>query len=297
MLHTLFEWCIQPFIEFDFMRRALVAVVCLALGAAPLGVLLLLRRMSLVGDAISHGILPGVALGYIAAGYNLWAMGLGGLLAGLAIAIAVGIASRITALQEDANFAAFYLGCLALGVALVSRYGSQVELLHLLFGSVLAIDHATLTLVTTVASITLLALGLSWRGLLVYMTDPLFLHARTGFSLHWHIVLLVLVVMNLVAGFQSMGTLMGVGLMMLPAIIARLWAKSMEGILLLAVSLAVLSGYAGLLVSYHVELPSGPAIILFATVVYMISLIVGKQGGWLAQRLIYTKHVEKQARH
>lgn len=285
MLNTVFEWLIQPFIEFDFMRRALVSVVCLALGAAPLGVLLLLRRMSLVGDAISHGVLPGVALGYIIAGYNLWVMGLGGLLAGLAIAVAVGIASRITTLQEDANFAAFYLGCLALGVALVSRYGSQVDLLHLLFGSVLAIDHNALTLVASVASITLLLLALSWRGLLVYMTDPLFLRTRTRFSLHWQILLLVLVVMNLVAGFQSMGTLMGVGLMMLPAIIARLWAKRMENILLLAVLLAVFSGYAGLLVSYHIELPSGPAIILFATVMYMVSLIFGKRGGWLAQHL------------
>lgn len=292
MLNTVFEWFIQPFVEFDFMRRGLVSVVCLALGAAPLGVLLVLRRMSLVGDAISHGVLPGVALGYMAAGYNLWAMGLGGLLAGLAIAVAVGIASRITTLQEDANFAAFYLGCLALGVALVSRYGSQVELLHLLFGSVLAIDHATLTLVAAVASTTVLVLALSWRGVLVYMTDPLFLRARVGVSLHWQLLLLILVVMNLVAGFQSMGTLMGVGLMMLPAIIARLWAKSMESILFLAVFLAVFSGYAGLLVSYHVELPSGPAIILFATVVYMVSIIFGKQGGWLAQRLAHTRYTQ-----
>lgn len=288
MLSLLFDWLIQPFIEFDFMRRALVSVVCLALGAAPLGVLLLLRRMSLAGDAISHGILPGVALGYMAAGYNLWAMGLGGLLAGLTIAIAVGIASRITTLQEDANFAAFYLGCLALGVILVSRYGSQTDLLHLLFGSVLAIDHDALTLVATVASSTLLALALSWRGLLLYMTDPLFLQARVGFSLHWHLLLLALVVMNLVASFQAMGTLMGVGLMMLPAIIARLWAKTMEGILLVAVVLAAISGYVGLLLSFYVDFPSGPAIIVFATMVYVVSLIFGKQGGWLAQRLAHT---------
>lgn len=288
MLDLLFNWLIQPFIEFDFMRRALASVISLALGAAPLGVLLLLRRMSLAGDAISHGVLPGVALGYIVAGHNLWAMGLGGLLAGLTIAIAVGIASRISTLQDDANFAAFYLGCLALGVVLVSRYGSQTDLLHLLFGSVLAIDYNALTLVASVSSITLLALALSWRGILTYMTDPLFLRARVGISLHWHVLLLVLVVMNLVASFQAMGTLMGVGLMMLPAIIARLWAKTIEAIMLLAIVLAALSGYAGLLLSFYVDFPSGPAIILCATVVYMVSLVFGKQGGWLAQRLAQT---------
>lgn len=289
MLTTLFEWLIQPFIEFDFMRRGLVSVICLALGAAPLGVLLLLRRMSLVGDAISHGVLPGVALGYIAAGYNLWAMGLGGLLAGLAIAIAVSIAGRITSLQEDANFAAFYLGCLALGVVLISRYGSQTDLLHLLFGSVLAIDYNALTLVAVVSSATVLLLALGWRGLLVYMADPLFLRARIGMSVHWHLLLLFLVVMNLVASFQAMGTLMGVGLMMLPAIIARLWAKTMEAILLVAVLMATISGYAGLLLSFYVDFPSGPAIILFATTVYVVSLIFGKQGGWLAQRLAHMR--------
>ena len=111
---------IQPFIEFGFMRRALIACVALAVSATPLGVFLSLRRMSLIGDALSHAVLPGAAIGYLISGLSLVAMGVGGLIAGLAVALLSGAVSRYTPLKEDASFAGFYLGSLALGVTLVS---------------------------------------------------------------------------------------------------------------------------------------------------------------------------------
>ncbi|MDO4795386.1 MAG: metal ABC transporter permease [Brachymonas sp.] len=284
MLWTLWNWLGQPFVEFDFMRQALLGIVCLALGTAPLGVLLQLRRMSLMGDAISHAVLPGVAAGYLLAGHNVWAMGAGGLMAGLMMALGVGLASRRSPVREESHLAAFYLACLALGVAAVSRYGSQADLLHLLFGSVLAIDTSTLYLLGAVAGITLLVLAVFRRIFLAQAIDPLFLQARGGHSTLWHIVFLMLVVLNLVAGFQAMGTLMAVGLMMLPAIIARLWARTLAGTIALALLLALACGYGGLLLSYHAELPSGPAIILLCALVYVLSLALGTQGGWLRRR-------------
>ncbi len=277
----LWELFFQPFVEFDFMRQALFGISCLALGAAPLGVLLQLRRMSLTGDAISHAVLPGVAVGYLVAGQNIWAMGAGGLAAGLAMALGVGLASRKSVVREDAHLAAFYLACLALGVALVSRYGSQADLLHLLFGSVLAMDASTLVLLTGVAGVTVLALFVARRAFLVQVIDPLFLQARGGRSTLWHVVFLMLVVLNLVAGFQAMGTLMAVGLMMLPAIIARLWVRSIGAMALLSFLLALACGYGGLLLSYHAELPPGPAIILLCAAAYVFSLVFGAQGGRL----------------
>ncbi|HDS2645306.1 TPA: metal ABC transporter permease [Klebsiella aerogenes] len=132
--HTFF----QPFIEFGFMRRALVVCFALSLSTTMLGVLLLLRRMSLMGDALSHAILPGVAAGYLLNGMSLLAMSVGGFIAGIAVALVAGWVSRRTPLKEDASFAGFYLGSLALGVTLVSLRGSSVDLLHLLFGSILA---------------------------------------------------------------------------------------------------------------------------------------------------------------
>ena len=279
----LWDLLCQPFVEFDFMRHALLGIVCLALGTAPLGVLLQLRRMSLMGDAIGHAVLPGVVLGYLLAGQNIWAMGAGGLLAGLAMALGVGLASRQSPVREESHLAAFYLTCLALGVAAVSRYGSQTDLLHLLFGSVLAIDESTLTLLGGVAGITLLLLSVFRHTFLAQAIDPVFFAARGGRSTLWHIVFLMLVVLNLVAGFQAMGTLMVVGLMMLPAIIARLWARTLAGTIGLALALSLACGYGGLLLSYHAELPSGPAIILLCAAAYAFSLLCGRQGGWLVR--------------
>ena len=276
----LWELFCQPFAEFDFMWQALLGMSCLALGAAPLGVLLQLRRMSLTGDAISHAVLPGVAAGYLIAGQNIWAMGAGGLAAGLVMALGVGVASRKSVVREDAHLAAFYLTCLALGVALVSRYGSQADLLHLLFGSVLAMDASALLLLAVVAGVTVLALFIARWALLAQVIDPLFLQTRGGRSTLWHVVFLMLVVFNLVAGFQAMGTLMAVGLMMLPSIIARLWVRSIRAMVLLALLLALVCGYGGLLLSYHAELPPGTAIILLCTAAYVFSLVFGAQAGW-----------------
>lgn len=277
----LWELFCQPFAEFDFMWQALLGMFCLALGAAPLGVLLQLRRMSLTGDAISHAVLPGVAAGYLIAGQNIWAMGAGGLAAGLVMALGVGVASRKSVVREDAHLAAFYLTCLALGVALVSRYGSQADLLHLLFGSVLAMDASALLLLAVVAGVTVLALFIARWALLAQVIDPLFLQTRGGRSTLWHVVFLMLVVFNLVAGFQAMGTLMAVGLMMLPSIIARLWVRSIRAMVLLALLLALVCGYGGLLLSYHAELPPGPAIILLCAAAYVFSLVFGAQGARL----------------
>ena len=277
----LWELFCQPFAEFDFMWQALLGMSCLALGAAPLGVLLQLRRMSLTGDAISHAVLPGVAAGYLIAGQNIWAMGAGGLAAGLVMALGVGVVSRKSVVREDAHLAAFYLTCLALGVALVSRYGSQADLLHLLFGSVLAMDASALLLLAVVAGVTVLALFIARWALLAQVIDPLFLRARGGRSTLWHVVFLMLVVFNLVAGFQAMGTLMAVGLMMLPSIIARLWVRSIRAMVLLALLLALVCGYGGLLLSYHAELPPGPAIILLCAAAYVFSLVFGAQGARL----------------
>ncbi len=227
--HTFF----QPFIEFGFMRRALVVCLALSLSTTMLGVFLLLRRMSLMGDALSHAILPGVAVGYLLSGMSLLAMTLGGFIAGIVVALVAGWVSRRTPLKEDASFAGFYLGSLALGVTLVSLRGSSVDLLHLLFGSILAVDRDAALFVSGVASLTLLCIALCYRGLVSEAFDSAWLqvnHRRLPALLHG--LFLALLVLNLVAGFQVLGTLMAVGVMMLPAVAARCWARTLPGPLL-----------------------------------------------------------------
>src|SRR5829696_8893610 len=192
----LYDTLIAPFVEFEFMRRALVGSVALALGAGPVGVFLMLRRMALTGDAMAHAILPGAAVGFLVAGLSLPAMTIGGLVAGFAVAILSGIVARTTLLREDASLAAFYLISLALGVMIVSLKGSNVDLLHVLFGSVLALDDAALTLVASVASATLVALALMYRPLVLECLDPGFLRSVSIAGAPVHLLFLGLVVLN-----------------------------------------------------------------------------------------------------
>ncbi|MBL8314097.1 MAG: metal ABC transporter permease [Rubrivivax sp.] len=285
---TVHELLLQPFAEFAFMRRALVACLALGLSCGPLGTLLVLRRMSLMGDAMSHALLPGAAVAFIVAGLSLPAMSVGAFGAALAVAALAGGVARWTAQREDASFAAFYLMALATGVMLISLYGNSVDLMRVLFGSVLAVDDAALLLVAGVSTATLLALAIVYRPLLVECFDPGFLRAVGGRGAWHHQIFLVLVVANLVAGFQALGTLMAVGLLMLPAIAARFWVHDVGWLSALAGILAVFSGYVGLLLSFHAALPSGPSIVMVAGALYLVSLCVGTRDSLrsrFAQRL------------
>ncbi|GAB3243167.1 metal ABC transporter permease [Chitinimonas naiadis] len=288
---TPYEIFWQPFAEFAFMRHALVGCLALALGCAPIGLFLVLRRMSLVGDAMSHAILPGAAIAFIVYGLSLTAMSIGGLIAGLVVVLAAGLVTRATQLKEDASFAAFYLVSLASGVLLVSKWGSNVDLMHILFGTVLAVDDAALGFLASVATITLVVLAVLYRALVVESFDPEFLQSMGGRGAWAHFAFLILVVLNLVAGFQALGTLMAVGLMMLPAASARLWAKELPALLAIALLIALASAYVGLLASYHGDLPSGPSIILTAGIAYFISLAFGARGGML-RRWLGRQHLE-----
>ncbi len=287
----IYDFLIGPFAEFAFMRRALVATLALALGCGPVGVILVLRRMSLVGDAMSHAVLPGAAIGFVIAGLSLFWMSLGGFIAGLLVAVLSGLVARVTGLREDASFAAFYLIALATGVALVSTHGSNVDLMRVLFGTVLAVDDAALLLVAGIGTLTLAALAAIYRPLVIECFDPGFLSASGARGGAYHLVFMVLVVVNLVAGFQSMGTLMAVGMMMLPATAARFWAREVWPMCVTAAGIGFASGAIGLLVSYHLNLPSGPAIVLTAGAFHAVSLTVGRHDS-LMTRYLPRAHLE-----
>lgn len=274
-----FDLLLAPFIDFGFMRRALAGSVSLAMAAGPLGVLLVLRRMSLMGDAMAHAILPGVAVGFLTAGLSLGAMAVGGIVSGLIVAILAGFVARLTPQREDASFAAFYLVSLGSGVMLVSMRGSNMDLIHLLFGTVLGLDNASLILVTGAASITLITLAIVYRPLILECLDPNYLRNQKNIGATVLMVFLFLLVFMLVAGFQVLGTLMVVGIMMLPATAARFWSRTVGGQMVLAAFLGSLSSFVGLLFSFYVDVPASPAIILSAGFVYFFSLIFGPLDG------------------
>ncbi len=274
----IWDLLVAPFAEFAFMRRALAGAVILAVSAGPIGVFLMFRRMSLAGDAMSHAVLPGAAAGFLFSGLAILPMTIGGFVAGLVVALLAGFVSRITLQREDTSLAAFYLISLALGVLLVSLKGSNVDLMHVLFGTVLALNDDALVLIGGVATVSLIGLALIWRPLFAECLDPAFLRSVSRAGQPVHLIFLALVVLNLVGGFQALGTLLAVGLMMLPAAAARFWVRSLEAVCAVAVLFGVASTYVGLLLSYFIGAASGPSIILVAGAIYLFSLVFGRRG-------------------
>jgi len=220
--------------------------------------------MSLIGDALSHAILPGVAIGFLVAGLSVFAMAGGGLIVGFLITIGAGLIARATPLKEDASLAAFFLISLALGVVIVSLKGSDEDLVHFLFGSVLAIKDPALLLIAGIASVSLVVLALIWRPLVLECVDPGFLRSVSGSGGMAHTAFLALVVLNLVGGFLVLGTRSPSGLMMLPAFISRFWARDITGMIVAGVGSARSRVTPDLSSPTTPGLPAGPTIILAA---------------------------------
>ena len=280
-MFILYDFFLAPFLEFSFMKRALVTSFILSIGCTPVGILLVLRRMSLLGDALSHAILPGVAIGFLISGLSLWVMSIGGFIAGLIVAFLSGMISRKTNLKEDATFAAFFIISLGLGVMIVSLKGSNVDLMHVLFGSILGIDDIALCMIAVIASLTLIVFSIIYRALIMECFDPHFLSSIKGRGEIYHACFLIIVVVNLVGAFQTLGTLMALGLLMLPSITASLWKRTIGSMLIISLIISLSASYLGLLASFHLSIPSGPSIILVIGIYYLFSLFFGKQGGIL----------------
>lgn len=270
----MFEW-----LDYDFMIRALAATTVMSFSVAPVGAFLVLRRLSLAGEAMAHAIVPGIVIAFVVAGLSVASMIVGGLTAGIVVAALTSLLARLTIIREDASLASLYLIALALGIFILSAAGSAVPLKSFLFGSILGIDDETLILIGATATITLVSFAVILRPLITNTIDPVFHESqskRPGLVAQWF---MFLVVLNLLGAFKALGTLMAVGLMILPATAARYWVSTITGYLILTFLFALFSSWIGLIVSFYLpDVPSGPAIVLVAAAFFVISLIFAPQG-------------------
>ena len=277
----MFEW-----LDYAFMKRALVATSILSFSVAPVGAFLVLRRLSLAGEALAHAIVPGIVIAFVIAGLSVLSMIVGGLIAGVSVAVLTTLLARTTIIREDASLASLYLVALALGIFILSAAGSAVPLKSFLFGSILGIDDETLILIGATATITLVSFAIILRPLIVSTIDPVFFESqsrRPGLVGQWF---MFLVVLNLIGAFKALGTLMAVGLMILPATAARYWTSTITSYLVLTFLFALTSSWAGLIISlYAPDVPSGPAIVLVAGGIFVFSLLFGPQGFRLTSQL------------
>ena len=279
-----------PFVDPD-SRHTLAGAILVALGGAPLGVMLVLRRMSLMGDIIAHAILPDTAAGFIIAGLSVPAMSFGGLIAGLAVALLAGLITRFTAMREDTNLAAIYLLAIALGVLMLALHGSAQDLEDVLFGSAESVDSQMIFVMGAVTSLTLIVLAIIWRPLVVESFDPTFMRAVKGHGGFYHVLYMMLLVLNMVEGYRMIGTMMAAGLMIIPAASAQLWTRKLGLQVAVAALAGILASAIGLWIALILKIPSGPGIILTAGAIYGISVIFGRHGS-LRARYFPFRHLE-----
>lgn len=279
---TVRELVIEPF-TYGFMQRGLLSAVLLSLSGGLLGTILVLRRMALMGDALAHSLLPGVALAYLIFGANLMALFAGGLFAGLLTAAGSALLSRLTRVKEDAAFGSLFVIFFAAGIALVSTMPTRIDFMHFLFGNILAVGRPDLLLSLGACLLTLASFGIFHRTILLETFDPLFHRATGGHGGLTHVGLLCLTVLNLVAALQAMGIVLALGLFLLPAVTAYLWCDRLPQLLLTSVVIALLGSLLGILISYHVNLASGASIVLTLGSVFITSAIASPRYGMLAR--------------
>ena len=280
-MNALWSLLTEPW-HYGFMQRGLFSALLLSISGGLLGSVLVLRRMALMGDALSHSLLPGLALAWFVLGRGPLALLVGALVAGLLTALGSALLSRLTRLKEDAAFGAFFLIAYAGGIALVSHAGTRVDLLHFLFGHILGVGPADLWLTAAATGLTVAAFGVFRRGIVLEVFDPVFARAA-GVSGSWfHLGFLTLAVLNLVAALQTMGVILALGLFLLPAATAYLWCDRFVAMLGLAALCGMAGSCAGMLFSYHTGLAGGPAIVLCLGVIFIASALGSPQYGLLA---------------
>ena len=282
---------ITPFVEFDFMLNALISLLCLCCSSPIVGVFLSLKKMSLSGDAISHSILPGVTISFLFFGLSVTALTLGGLIAGLIVIILSSLFSRASTTSSDNILTVFYLFSLSLGVLIMSISGSNLDLLNFLFGNIFAINNETILMLGIITSLTLITIFFISRPLIIEIVDPLFFSSISKIGGLIDIIFMILVVLNLIASFQAIGTLMGIGIMVIPSISLRFWTNNLFKIIIFSVITALLSSYVALIISFNVNISCSPLIIIILSSFFLLSFIIGKRNG-IIWNYIKTKHYE-----
>mgnify|MGYP001449167319 CR=1 FL=1 len=289
------SFLLEPF-SYAFLQRGLLVAALLGLSGGLLGCILVLRRLSLMGDALSHSLLPGIGVAYLLFGPSLPALILGALLAGLLTALGGGLVSRLTRIKEDAAFGSLFLVLFAAGVALVSRLPTRVDLLHFLFGNILGVGPSDVALAGGAAALTVTVFALFRRSIVLETFDPVFHRATGGHGWLTHLGILALCVINLVAALQAMGVVLALGLFLLPAVTAYLWCDRLPTMLAFSAITAVLGSVVGILVSYHAGLPSGAAIVLALGAFFLLSALGSPRYGIVA-RLRHNRQERKAVRH
>ncbi|MBN1285691.1 MAG: metal ABC transporter permease [Anaerolineae bacterium] len=253
-------------LQYSFMQRGMFAVLLIGAISGVVGCYVVVRGMAFFGDALAHSILPGVAVAYITGG-DLF---LGGLAAGISAAVGIGWLTREERIKEDTAVGVVFAGMFALGIAIISTAGSySVDLAHILFGDVLGVGESDLTMIAALGVLALGATLLFYKEFLILSFDAGLAQTLKLPGEALRLLLLALVAVTIVASLQTVGLALMVAMLVTPAATARLLVRRLHHMMIVAGLLGALSGIAGFYFSYYLDIPSGPAIVLTVTVLFL----------------------------
>ena len=272
---------IGPF-SYPFMTRALIAAVIVGVVCPILGTYVVLRGMAFFGDALAHIILPGVVIAFLLG----WPLVLGALIIGVFAALLIGYISRRSDIKEDAAIGVVFAGAFALGVALISLQRSYaVDLTHILFGDLLGVTSSDLWFMAALAIVVLLTIFAFYKEFLVLSFDPLLASTLRLPVTFLQYLLLVLLSLVIVLSIRAVGVALVLAMLVTPASAAYLLTRRLPTMMVLGAFIGVTSAVLGLLLSFYLDIASGPAIVLIETAIFALVFIFAPRRGVLGTRL------------
>mgnify|MGYP001002124652 FL=1 len=255
-------------LQYDFIVRALVAAIIVGVVCSVLGVYIVLRGMAFLGDAMAHTILPGVVAAYFLG----WPLAVGALVMGVLTALGIGFLTRRAALQEDTAIGVILAGFFALGVALLSAGASSVDLAHFLFGNLLGVSSGDLLITAALGGLVLLVIFLFYKEFLVLSFDPLLATTLRLPTTFLHYLLLLLIAVTIVVALQVVGVALMLAILVTPAAAASFVTHRLPAMMAVSALIGVVSGVAGVYAGYYLDIASGPAVVLAATLIFLVVL-------------------------
>ncbi len=284
------NWIFEPF-EYDFMRRALLACVLVGFTNGFLGAFVVIRRLALMADALSHSLLPGLAVAAILVGLSPLGLLFGGLLAAVFVALGGHLISRSSRVKEETAIAALYIVAFAIGIALIKYAGVKVSLDHFLFGNILGVGDSDLWTSYAITCVAMLLLVAFQRPLLLTIFEASVAKTQgipVGMLLG---MLILLIVLAMVSSLQAVGVLLSLGLLILPAATIYLLSDSFDVMLWGGAALGTFGAVVGLLVSFWANIPSGPAIVLILGLLFLLAYLFSPRYG------IISRHFKRRHLH
>jgi len=269
---------IDGLINYHFLQNALISALVIGITCGAVGTFIILRSLSLMGDAISHAVLPGVALSFML-GINLF---IGAIVFGLVASFIISFIKENSVIKGDTAIGITFSSFLALGVILIGMANSSTDLFHILFGNILAVQDSDMWLTLGISGLVLGLLGLFFKGLLLTSFDPVLAKTMGIPVSFYHYLLMGILTLVSVTAMQSVGTILIVSMLVTPAATAYLFAKSLKQMLFLASGIGATSSLLGLFLGYSLNMAVGSSIVLTATLFFLLAFLISK-------RRIFTK--------